>query len=195
MIFIEFPQQGVEYSIDAELSFTLGLESDSTEYKVEKGSNTSDHIDNKQKTLEIGGFMSDTPITATGPYDPINNGEHLNFWDAVETARDNSELVIVDAENRDIWENMQIISFPPTWTAGKGNSYDFTLSLKQLEFATTQTSRVKPSVSDRPTEARFAPRNAKGSVSPSDATTEQNALVTSASTYPGVAAGVDFVAG
>ena len=195
MIFIEFPDQELEYSIDAELSFSVGYESDSTEYKVEEGSNISDHIDNKQTTLEIGGFMSDTPITAKGAYDPINNGEHLNFWDAIDTARTKKELIIVDAENRDIWENMQIISFPPNWEAGKGTSYNFSLSLKQLEFAVAQKSRVKPNAPDRPTEARFAPRSAQGSVSPSDATTEQNTLVNSAFTYPGVTAGVDFVAG
>ena len=58
-----------------------------------------------------------------------------------------------------------------------------------------QEMREKKTRADRPTEARFAPRSAQGSVSPSDATTEQNTLVNSAFTYPGVTAGVDFVAG
>jgi hypothetical protein len=195
MIFIEFPDQGKEWSIDATLSFTNGNESDSTEYKVEKGSNISDHIDNKQQTLEISGFMSDAPFSAEGVYDPVNLGEHLNFFDAVKTAMANKELVIVDAEYKDIWENMQIVSFPPAWGAGTGNGYNFSLSLKQIEFATAQKSRVGPTSPNKSTNARFSPQRSVGAVSPVEATTEQNALVSSAGSYDGVTPGTDFVAG
>ena len=194
MIFIEF-ENGSEYSIDATLSFSTPLESESTEYTVEDGSPVSDHISNMQQTIEIRGFMSDTPLDATGAYSPSENGRHLEFLDAIQTAWQNKELLIIDAENRDVWERMQIVSFSPEWSTGQGNSYNFTLSLKQIEFTTAQKSRALPTATDRQSNARFSPQRSVGAVSPINATTEQNTLVQSAGSYPGVPQGADFVAG
>ena len=193
--FVEFPDQQKEYSIDVVTSFTPDFQSDSTEYRVEEGANISDHIDTKPVTLAIDGFMTDVPLSATGAYSPTDNGEHLNFYDALVTAWTNKELLIVDVENNDIWENMQIVGFPPQWAPETGNGYHFSLSLKQIEFAHTQRSRVGPVTTNRSTAARFSPQRSVGAVSPVDATTEQAALVSDAGSYPGVTPGVDFVAG
>lgn len=194
MIIIEF-EDGQEYSIDATLGFSAPLSSDSTEYKVEKGANISDHIDNKPQTLEISGFMSDVPLRATGPYDPVSLGLHLEFLEKINAAWTNKELLIVDAENKDLWENMQIASFSPDWGPGTGNGYNFTLSLKQIEFTTAQVSRYRPNSPDRNTNTRFSAQRSVGAVSPVVATSEQDALIQSASTYSGVNPGIDFVAG
>ena len=198
--------RGYEWTLDAALSFDYGADTETTDHPVERTQDTNevtDQLDNKPLVFEISGIMSEIPLTGNLLQTVANlfstddkSGKQWAFVDNVLEARKNRELVSLDAGPRGFFENLVITSFNPTWTTATGESVQFSMSLKQIEFVETQTVFVLPerSASERSTAQRFAePTRTKTSTTA--ATDGQTSLVGDALSFDGVSSGVDFVKG
>lgn len=189
----------IDWFLDAAVSFGYSLDSDTTDHPIEDGSEISDHVDLKPLTFSLDGFMSEAPLTGSlleSFSDLFSSGQQWAFVEAIENARKNRTFVSLDANNRGSWDNLIITSFAPSWSAEVGDSVEFRMSLKQITVVESQTATVLSS------EANLALSILQMFADPTsavtgtiDATTAQQTLFDASTTYPGVSAGVDFVAG
>lgn len=177
MLFIEFANGG-EYSVQATVSFGRDLSADSTNYRVEKGADVTDHIENAPLTLDISGVMGTAPLTATGAYKPGQAGVHTEFDERMIQAWNDKELLIIDSEGRDVYENMQIQSYSTSSDSSTGYSIVFSLSLKQIRYVDSKFGRTSSAQAEnRPTARRFSDPRGTGIITPVPASTNQIAIV------------------
>lgn len=179
MLHIEF-ENGGTFDVEATTSFTRDLSADSTNYRVEKGADITDHQENAPITLDISGVMGDAPLDATGASSPGAPGRHTEFDERMTQAWTDKELLTIDSDGRDIWDNMQIMNYNTTADNSTGYAVLFSLSLKQVRYADSKFGRnSSATAADRPTARRFSPKGRSGAVTPVPASTNQIAIVES----------------
>lgn len=179
MLFIEF-ENGNEFSVQATTSLGRDLSADSTNYRVEKGADITDHQENAPLIINVSGVMGDAPLNATGAFQQGSVGVHTEFDDRMVQAWDDKELLTIDSEGRDVWDDMQIQNYSTTADSTTGGSVVFSLSLKQVRYADSKVGRAgAATVADRPTARRFRAKSNTGAVTPIPASTNQAAIVAS----------------
>ena len=198
--------RGYEWTLDAALSFDYGADTETTDHPVERTQDTNevtDQLDNKPLVFEISGIMSEIPLTGNLLQTVANlfstddkSGKQWAFVDNVLEARKNRELVSLDAGPRGFFENLVITSFNPTWTTATGESVQFSMSLKQIEFVETQTTLALSGAANLAlgvAQMFTGPINIKtGTIAATDG---QSTLMGNALSFDGVSSGVDFVKG
>ena len=150
---------------------------DSTNYRVESGADISDHIENAPLTLSYDCVYGDAPLNATGAGVLGAPGDHTDFDDYMVAAWENKQLISLDSEGRNYYENMQITSYSVSADNTSGYGLVFSLSVKEIRYADTKTGRNVPAVAkDRPTARRFAPPAKSGARTTTPASDNQTAL-------------------
>jgi hypothetical protein len=169
---------GLKFKVGSTQSISRKLSAESTNYRVEKGADISDHIENAPLTLDFSCVFGNAPLNATGAGGQNLPGEHTDFDERMVSAMESKELITLDSEGRDIWENMQVSDYSITADNTTGYGIPFTLSVKEVRYADTKIGAKVPEVAaDRPTSRRFAPASGStGSVTPVPASTNQIAL-------------------
>ncbi len=194
---------GTDWPIDAVTSLSYTANSTATKHPVERSgadglSEISDHIELEPTKITLSGVMSESPLrgSAQANFEGLfSGGQQWAFIEALQTARLQRQLVSLDAGKRGSWDNL-VISFDPSWTVENGYSVLFNLDLEQIELV---RSRVQFGLSQSATVALGVLQLFSDPVSVVTGTTEasgaQAALMADAGSFPGVPAGVDFVAG
>jgi len=137
------------FAIDVATDERLTYESEVTEFPVEKGAPVSDHIIAKRPVLELDCVVSDTPTGAVAE-DPSRKGLDPSTnpsSDAFEFFRrlhgDRRAVVVECSFGK--FDDMVMTSFPPVRNKESLKALKFTVTFKQIEFATNNRSTVSVS--------------------------------------------------
>lgn len=128
---------GVEF--DALISEGRELTADVPEYAVEDGYSVSDNITIKPMTLEITGYLTNTPVT----WDSHGTGRVQAVVAALENLYFSRKLVTVTTST-DIYSNMAITALSVPKDADNKTSREIQVSLKQVTMVSAQTTTIPP---------------------------------------------------
>jgi hypothetical protein len=184
------------FEVDCTLSESIALESEVTEFEVERGANVNDHRRKKSIEFAIAGVVSDTPLgnrdlvkelvtLAAGPLglaiDGVAAGKALSAGDAVITREAFRKLQqLFDSGSTGepgngtfsivtryaTFENMVVKSLRFSRDSRTGQALPFTATFKEIRFVATATAKLP---------ILQAPKNhgRKGTKKASDATTDK----------------------
>lgn len=146
-------------TVDAVLSETHSLESETTDSPVEQGIDLTDHIRPKPRTLRMEGLVSEVPVpnasidgyaaasqttpaglTFTGVSPPDNTRPGKAYRTLVAIWENQVLLTIATA--LESYDNMVMVSAPVTRKAGDGQSLHFSATFKEIRVVQSQVVSV-----------------------------------------------------
>ena len=169
--------------VDASLNEEHAKRGELTEYRIEDGSNISDHFILYPDDVRIQGIITNTPIYQEGgstPYD-IDSIRALedaddpvqNAWGAVGRYFVNREVLTIKT-SLETYENMMLTEFAVTRDATKGQSLHFEVFAKKL--VTTATEEVE-AIKIPKTKTAGKNKNKKGRKNTEEATGEKKTSI------------------
>jgi hypothetical protein len=125
------------YPIDAALEERLSYEADVTEFEVEKGADTTDHIRPKLPVLTFDGVVSDTPTgkVALDITRQVDSGRPLPSVDAYQrfvAIHEAAKPVTVECAFGK-FDNMALTSLTPTKDSKSKKAFNFSATFKQIK--------------------------------------------------------------
>lgn len=129
--------EGIEF--DALISEGRELPADVPEYAVEAGYSVSDNIAIKPMTLEITGYLTNTPVTWEGH----GTGRVEMVVTALENLYFSRKLVTVRTST-DVYSNMAITALSVPKDTDNKTSREIRVSLKQVTVVSSQTTTIPP---------------------------------------------------
>ena len=126
---------GVEF--DALISEGRELTADVPEYAVEDGYSVTDNIAIKPMTLEITGYITNTPVT----WDSHGTGRVQTVVAALENLYFSRNLVTVTTST-DVYSNMAITALSVPKDTDNKTSREIRVSLKQITIVASQTTTI-----------------------------------------------------
>lgn len=146
-------------TVDATLSETHSLESETTDSPVEQGIDITDHIRQKPRTLRMEGLISDVPlpgpaIDGYGPAQQVGaNGLSFQGVSAPDTTRPGkayqtlvaiweNQVLLTIATALETYDNMVMVSAPVSRKAGDGQSLHFSAAFKEIRVVQSQVTAV-----------------------------------------------------
>lgn len=126
---------GIEF--DALVNETKGYTSDVPAYAVEEGYSVSDNISIKPMTLEITGYLTNTPVT----WQAHGNGRVETVVAALENLYLSRRLVTVRTST-DVYTNMAIISLTVPKDETNKTSREIKVSLQQVTVVSAQMTTI-----------------------------------------------------
>lgn len=130
-------------TLDASISELHETEAEVTEFPVEVGANTTDHIRRKPKRIEINGIISNKPIAilASASASGIRGGpitSRDSDADAeIERWIDEAKLLVVSTTLKD-YENMVVQAKSVVRDVDNGDVLNFTLRMREIILANTE---------------------------------------------------------
>lgn len=185
MIYLEF-EDGETLDLDVVESLSPSFGVDKTTHEVEDGSEITDNINIKADVIQISGFISNVPLTATGAFDPEAEGPHTAFFDRVKTACKAGEVVDLVAGVFGVYQDFQITACNPEFATDTGSGLPYQLTLEEIRIVNAKVEVNKPNPGKRPAGRADADRLGQqtrpgGSVAPSAPTTGQTTALTTMS--------------
>lgn len=126
---------GIEF--DALINESKAYNSDVPEYAVEAGYSVSDNISIKPMTLEITGYLTNTPVT----WENHGTGRVETIVAALENLYFSRKLVTVKTST-DIYSNMAIVSLSVPKDETNKTSREIKISLKQVTIVSSQMTTI-----------------------------------------------------
>lgn len=136
------PLGGVSLTLDASLRQSHDQENEITEHPVEQGANVTDNIRPRPRKLVIEGLISATPPMPAGQAPEANL--HIKAYKLLEQATAQGALVNVTTGLKK-YTKLAIESLSCPREPERGIDLFFTLTLKEVIFATTATTTVPKS--------------------------------------------------
>lgn len=136
--------QDVLLTLDASISETHSADADATDHPVEQGSNITDHIRPKPRTLSIEGIISNTPTSPDREalYAPDEPGPAEAAYFTLENRRQGGFLhTVVTKLSR--YDNMALLTISEPRSASVGDALQFTLGFKEIRIVQNQTVTVQ----------------------------------------------------
>lgn len=130
---------GIEF--DALISETRTHNSDVPEYGVESGYEVSDNISIKPMTVEITGYLTNTPVTWLNSH---GTGRVEAVADQLENLYFSRQLVTL-ATRTNIYPNMSITAFSVVKDQNNKTSREIRMSLKQVTVVSAQKTSIPSS--------------------------------------------------
>lgn len=132
-----------DFLIDCSLSESHSFDSDVTEFPVESGSSISDNIRPLPITVDIEGFVSNTPIGLMRDERVITSQKPVETcYELLQAIRDEREPVTIQTSLR-TYENMALTRLNIPRGPGGADGLRFTASFKQIQYVTNvRTIRV-----------------------------------------------------
>jgi len=144
--FFLFPDDNAQFYV-AGLSFSPSYTSEPTQNEIEDGALITDHVNLPPIQMSFNGAVTDIQSNREGAYDKDFIGVHVDFRERMIQARENREIIGIDAGPvRGIYSGI-ILDFTPSWDAesGHGMALFFDLSIQQIDTAKTAVKDLPPS--------------------------------------------------
>jgi hypothetical protein len=167
-----------DVTVDASVSEVHNLDADVTEHPVEQGSDAADHYRAKQRTLQIDGVVSSTPIETGFPGQTLvssigriikDDDPVKNAWSVFKDYFDQAEVITVST-SLDEYPSVVLTNLAATRDVKTGQILRFTCSIKQLRFVTTEEAAAI----EIPKTTTAGKKKAKGKKPTTEATETQN---------------------
>ena len=126
---------GIEF--DALLNESRAYNSDVPEYAVEAGYSVSDNISNKPMTLEMTGYITNTPVT----WDNHGTGRVASVVAQLENLYHSKQLVTI-VTSTDTYTNMAITSLTVPKDETNKTSREVRMSFKKVIIVSSQTTTI-----------------------------------------------------
>lgn len=133
------------FAIDAAISQEPTFDADVTEYPVEKGAATTDHVRAKPVTFVVEGIVSDTPIGEVAELRDTGAKPSYEARNRLFEIWNSREPVTVETENA-VFENMVLHTFSTPEDATTGEACRFRAAFKQLRLVTNKRTSVPVAV-------------------------------------------------
>lgn len=132
--------------VDASISENHVLEADVTDHAVEEGSDISDHYRARNRSVQIEGIITDTPLETTFPGQtafkavddlirgnlPVKSG-----WETFKRYFDEAEIIVIST-SLDQYEDVVLSNFSATRNAKSGNALRFSCTARQMKIVSTE---------------------------------------------------------
>lgn len=120
-------------AVDVVLKSGLTTSSQTTDFPVEDGSETTDHIINRPLTLQVEAMVSDRPLE--GDY---TEGRARSAWELLQGWRVDGALLLMVTPLLGEFDNLLLQDLSSSFESGdSGEVLRFSASLKQVRFATS----------------------------------------------------------
>lgn len=146
-------------TVDAVLSETYSLTSETTDNPVEQGIDITDHIRPKPRTYRLDGFVSEVPVpgpatTAYGPATQVaGDGTVFSGVSPPDDSRPGkvyrtlvaiwqNQVLLTIATAMETYDNMAMLSAPVTRKSGDGRSLHFSATFKEIRIVQSQVVSV-----------------------------------------------------
>jgi hypothetical protein len=153
-------KDGTTLALDASLRQNHEQRNEVTEHPIETGAEVSDNIRAKPRTFTLEGVVSATPVVNPGETPEANR--HVAAYHKLESAAAGRQMIAV-ATGLKKYPTLAIEGLSVPREPGKGVDLYFTLTLKEVVFATTATATVpKNALGDVKTQRRVPARKHRG---------------------------------